>query len=95
MSTEVKENLKNVDSWKRLVYMFLFLIFYCVAETVVGVVVLIQVLATLFTGSRNERLLKLGGQLSTYIYQVLRYLTYNSEDRAFPFSDWPGEGVSG
>ncbi|OAD23647.1 hypothetical protein THIOM_000515, partial [Candidatus Thiomargarita nelsonii] len=27
--------------------------------------------------------------LSIYIHQILLYLTYNSEEKPFPFSSWP------
>ena len=33
--------------------------------------------------------LSLGASLSTYAYQVFSFLTYNSEQRPFPFADWP------
>jgi hypothetical protein len=89
MDEEIKSNLKNTDSWKRLLYMLLFVITYNVAEVVVAVVVLLQIILTLFTGKRNPRVLDFGAQLSTYIYQVLQYLTYNSDEPPFPFADWP------
>jgi hypothetical protein len=32
----------------------------------------------------------LGQALATYTYQIIRYLTFNTEERPFPFdSDWP------
>jgi Domain of unknown function (DUF4389) len=45
----------------------------------------------LFTGGRNARVLSLGASLSAYAYQIFRYLTYNSELRPFPFTDWPAD----
>ena len=65
------------------------MIFYSLAEVVLTAVVVFQLLLVLFTGKKNERLLKLGQSLSTYIYQVLKYLTFNSDYKSYPFGAWP------
>ena len=69
--------------------MRLFVIFYSVAEIVISVVVLFQFLLALFTGNTNERLLKLGQSLGTYVYQILQFLTFNSDYHPYPFGAWP------
>ncbi len=89
MSNDVKDNLKSQSTWKRGLYMLLYIIFSRIAEIVLGVVVLFQFLLKLFTGETNERLLKLGQGLSTYVYQVFQFLTYNSEYHPYPFGAWP------
>ncbi|MBT8437441.1 MAG: DUF4389 domain-containing protein, partial [Gammaproteobacteria bacterium] len=89
MSNDVKENLKSQSTWKRGLYMLLYLIFSRVAEIVLGFVVLFQFLLKLFTGETNERLLKLGQGLSTYVYQTFQFLTFNSEYHPYPFGAWP------
>jgi hypothetical protein len=43
----------------------------------------------LFSGETNAQLLILGQGLATYSYQIVLYLTFNSEERPFPFIDWP------
>ena len=94
MNSEIKDNLKQKKTWLRGLYMVLFAIFYSVAEFVLVVIVLFQFLSALFTGRTNARLLTLGQSLSTYIYQALRYLSFNSEYRPYPFGDWP-QGTPG
>jgi hypothetical protein len=89
MNSETREHLKNPSSWKRLLYILLFVILYNVAEMVLAVVVVLQVIMNLFTGGSNNQLLIFGKQLSRYIYTVMLYLTYNSNDLPFPFSPWP------
>ena len=89
MSNDVKHNLKSHSTWKRGLYMVLYIIFSRIAEVVLGVVVLFQFLLKLFTGETNDRLLKLGQGLSTYLYQVFQFLTYNSEYLPYPFGAWP------
>ena len=88
MSNGVKDNLKSQSTWKRGLYMLLYIIFSRIAEIVLGFVVLFQFLLKLFTGETNERLLKLGQGLSTYVYQVFQFLTYNSEYHPYPFGAW-------
>ena len=53
-------------------------------------VILLQFLHVLFTGKPNERLKDTGLSLAQYIYQVVEYLTFNTEVRPFPFdAEWP------
>ena len=85
----LKESLKNGNSWLRLLFMLLFAVIYSVAEVVLVMVVVFQFLCVLLSGKRNDKALSLGAQLSSFIYQVLRYPTYNSDERPYPFSDWP------
>jgi hypothetical protein len=71
--------------------MVLFAIAYSIAEFAIVCIAIFQFFAALITGSVNEPLLRFGNNLSTYIYQVFQYQTFNSEVRPFPFSDWPDE----
>jgi hypothetical protein len=89
MSNELKAHLKERKTWLRGLYMLLFAVFYSVAEIVITVIVLFQFLLALFTGRTNERLLKLGQSLGTYIYQILQFLTFNSDYHPYPFGAWP------
>jgi len=89
MEPELKTNLRKRQTWLRGLYMLLFIVIFHVAEFVVGAVVLLQFLFTLFTGDTNTRLLNFGQSLSHYVYQILRFLTFNSEAMPFPFADWP------
>ncbi len=87
-----KKNLTNTTTWMRLVYMILFAVAFNVAEIVLGVVVIVQFLFQLFTGQSNERLRTLGQGLGAYIYEIIVFLSYHSDDKPFPFGHWP-EGV--
>jgi hypothetical protein len=94
MSDGIKSNFKNVDTWIRFGYMLLFAVVYNLLEIILLAVVLFQAFLTLITGSRNQRLLRFGGQLSTFFYQILQYLTYNSDETPFPFAEWPSNKSS-
>ena len=59
------------------------------AEIILFVAVLVQFLLVLFTGKTNPRLLKLGQAIATYVYQIIQYLTFNSDYQSYPFGAWP------
>ena len=50
-----------------------------------------QVLVLLFTGEKNQRLLRFGSMLGLYAYRMLQFLTFNSDEKPFPFADWDSE----
>jgi hypothetical protein len=89
MSEDVKDNLKSHSTWKRGLYMLLFVFFSRIAEVVLAAIVIFQFLLKLFTGETNDRLRKLGQGLTTYVYQVFQFLAYNSEYHPYPFGAWP------
>ena len=89
MNEELLGHLKNPDTWKRVVLIVLFVIIAQVLELAIAVVVLFQVILTVVTGSQNEPVREFGAQLANYLYQIVRYVTYNSDERPFPFSGWP------
>jgi len=95
MNPELKDNLRKRQTWLRGLYMLLFIVIFHIAEFVIGAVVLLQFLFTLVTGQTNARLLRLGQSLSEYVYQILRFLSFNTEDMPYPFSDWPSNDDSG
>jgi hypothetical protein len=88
MDDTVKENLKDSSTWMRLLYMLIFVIIFNIGELLVGALVIFQLLVKLFTGETNDRLRDFGQQLSQYLYRILQFLTFNSEDKPFPFDDW-------
>jgi hypothetical protein len=89
MNNEVKDNLKSQSTWMRGLYILIFAVFYTLAEIVLFAVIVFQFLLKLFTGETNERLGKLGQGLSTYIYQILQYMNFNSDYQPYPFGAWP------
>ncbi|MCI0652943.1 MAG: DUF4389 domain-containing protein [Methylococcaceae bacterium] len=68
--------------------MLIFAVILGLVRILLWAVVLLQILSSLITGSPNGNALKFGQTLSLYIYRILLFLTYNSDDRPFPFADW-------
>ncbi len=85
----LREHLTSRGTWMRGLHMVIFAIIYSVAEVVLTAVVVFQFATHLFTGRANERLVAFGRILSVYLYRILLFLTYNTEDRPFPFAPWP------
>jgi hypothetical protein len=85
----VKSHLKNRETWLRALYMALFAFIYSFAEFVLAGTVILQFGFVLISGKKNTQLLAFGQNLSTFLYQVFLYLTYNTEDKPFPFAAWP------
>lgn len=89
MNDEIKQNIKDRNTWLRGLYMLLFLVFYSVAKIIIFTIIAFQFILSLLTGKINERLVKLGQSLSTYLYQILTFLTFNTEQHPYPFGAWP------
>lgn len=90
---ELKSNLLSSKHWLRLVYMLLFAVILYAAIMVVWVLVLVQFLFSLITGQDNFKIRQFAYSLSTYIYQTLKFLTYSSDEKPFPFTDWPASDL--
>ncbi|TVZ39526.1 uncharacterized protein DUF4389 [Alteromonadaceae bacterium 2753L.S.0a.02] len=89
MDEQLKSNLTSGKHWLRLVFMLLFAVLLQVSLAVMWVLVAIQFIFALITGKDNLNLRSFGDSLSQYIFKTIQFLTYNSEEKPFPFSDWP------
>tara|TARA_B100000315_G_scaffold195901_1_gene186931 strand:+ start:395 stop:748 length:354 start_codon:yes stop_codon:yes gene_type:complete len=92
---EAREHIKRTSTWTRGLYIILFAVFFYIAGNAIHAVVVFQFLHTLLTGKPHPRLQSFGQSLSTYAYQILAYLSYNSNTRPYPFSAWPKGALSG
>lgn len=88
--SDLEKNVTSRSTWLRLVFMILFALIYGLTRFVTAFVVVIQFLYVLITGNRNEQLRQFGHSLAIYSYQIVDYLTFNTETKPFPFdSVWP------
>ena len=91
---DVKENVKNVDTWLRGLFILIFAVFFYFLCGIIWLLVLVQFIFKITTGSLNAQLEQFSGSLVQYALQILNYVTFRSEERPFPFSPWPS-GKSG
>ena len=90
---DIVDNLRQPSAWIRVVFMLAFAVFlYLIIAPVILVLMVVQALFAVITGAENENLRFLGSALTVYVSQILEFVTYNSEIKPFPFSDFPGAG---
>jgi len=86
----LEENLKSRSTWLRLIFMLVFYVLISLASLVGTVVVVLGFLWVLFKGEVNKQLKQTGQSLASYIFEIVRYLTFNSDEKPFPFGrEWP------
>jgi hypothetical protein len=86
----LEANIKSRSTWLRLFFMIVMAIAFAVSRFVMTVVVIVQFVHVLLTGTVNEPLRSFGQSLATYMFEIVSYLTFNTESRPFPFDkDWP------
>jgi hypothetical protein len=95
MQPELKQRLTARATWMRGLFIVIFAVIFSVSEVVLWAVVIFQFLLALFTGETNARLRAFGLSLAAFIYQMVAFVTFNSDEQPFPFSPWPESAVLG
>ena len=85
----MSQEVESKTAWMRVLFVALFWVVFYITQLVVLAVVVAQAAFTLISGEPNAQLLKLGDLLTQYVRDILRYVTFNSDQRPFPFSDFP------
>lgn len=75
--------------WMRGLLMILMAFAFHLAATLLGLIALVQFVVALVNNAPNQRLSTFGSALGRYLRQIANFLTFASEDAAFPFNDWP------
>lgn len=89
MNEDVKQRLQKRETHVRALFMLLFFIILEATKLAIIVLTIFQSAFVILTGQPNGRLLILGRQLADYVRQIIVFLTFNHEQRPFPFSAWP------
>ena len=87
--TEHTDQVKEPSIWIRGLYMLLFVIITRLTEVIIGLVMFIQFILKAATGNTNKNLVTFGNQLSQYLFAIVQFQTFNTEDKPFPFNQWP------
>ena len=85
----MSQKYEGSTAWTRVLFVALFWIVFYVSQLVIATVVIAQCAFTVITGTPNHQLLKLGDMLGKYVGDIMRYVTFNTDQRPFPFSDFP------
>lgn len=88
-SENSKSSLTAPDKWARIVLMACFALAGWVVLVILTVMILMQTLIVLVTGSGNDKL-QSGGKLFTdYLQQIIMYMIFATDDRPWPFAPFP------
>ena len=91
MNELTEPRFRRADHWLRLVFALVYfgLLFFLV-RILVGLALVVQFILAAVIGEPNARLLRFTADLHSFTYHALRFVTWNTDHRPFPFSDWPG-----
>jgi len=88
MQEDINQNLQKISTWKRIFFMAIFAVIVSLVQIVLQLIILLQIASMLLTGSPNTNILSFGKKLSIYLYDIVLFLTFNSDRLPFPFSEW-------
>lgn len=88
MQEQLEHNLQKISTWKRIFFMLIFAVIAGLVRLLIWAVILLQLGSMLITGDVNQHVLGFGRSLSAYMYHMLLFLTFNTDDMAFPFASW-------
>jgi len=84
------DNIRSKATWQRLVFMIIMSLLFCLGITAGWIVVVLEFFWVLFTGETKKEFSSIGRQLGEYAKEIALYMTFNTEERPFPFDrDWP------
>jgi hypothetical protein len=73
----------------RVLWMLVFVLVWQVAQFLLGALVLVQLIHRLVQGAPNAAMMTFGDSLSRYLAQIGRFGSFHTEQKPWPFSDWP------
>ena len=87
---QIVDNLRKPAVWIRIVFMVAFaVVLYLIIAPVILVVIMAQILFVFIAGSPNSNLRDFSIALVEYIFQILKFLIYATDNKPFPFSNFP------
>ena len=86
-SVPIEENIKSASTWLRLLFMVIFYVLATLTGAVLSVIVVLGFGWVLFTGEKNGQLQQAGQASGAYLFEIIRYLTFNTEEKPFPFGN--------
>ena len=73
----------------RVLWMLVMLVVWQLAELLLAGLVLVQLVYRLVYGAPSLSLMNFGDSLSQYLAQIGRFGTFHSDQKPWPFADWP------
>ena len=89
MSISTIDNASRRETIVRFLFVVLFAIIYSLVEIVLAALVILQFGFKLITCETNSKLGDFSKGVNQYIFQILQFVTFNKNEKPFPFSEWP------
>lgn len=90
--TDTEPQIERGETGMRILLSALFIVVVHIGLAVVGAVTLFSLIFALVTKQPpGDRVSQFANRTISYLYRVLRYLTYNDNAPPFPFADFPQE----
>ena len=74
--------------WMRGLFMIIFAVFFNVAQTLLGVMALVQFFWLLFTKEKNQAIADFGESLGVWLARVTEFQTGKTDQKPFPWAPW-------
>jgi Domain of unknown function (DUF4389) len=84
--------VQSPEVWKRGLVMLLFAIAFGIAQVVLNAIAIVQFLWLLLAGEPNQFLGRFGRSFSVWLAETARFMTCASDDKPFPWRQWPDAG---
>ena len=88
-TTVLTENIKEPSIWVNFFLKVVYLIFLNFIVPFLGFITLLQLLFSIGSKKPNENLVSFSKKISSYIYQIINFITYSSDQRPWPFNSFP------
>jgi Domain of unknown function (DUF4389) len=89
---EIEKEVRATETrevWKRGLFMLLFAVGFGVGHLVLNLLAVVQFLWLLLARESNQPLLRFGRSLSIWFADTARFLSCASDEKPFPWRDWP------
>ena len=85
----LSKNIKEPSIWVNFFLKVIYLIFLNFIIPFFGFITLLQFLFSLGSKKPNDNLISFSKKISIYIYQIINFITYSSDERPWPFNTFP------
>jgi Domain of unknown function (DUF4389) len=90
MATVEQDRHTAIQShWIRAFYLVFFMIAFGAGQSVLCLLAVVQFLWLMATGEPNHVLRRFGSSLARWFAEVVRFLSCASDDKPFPWKEWP------
>jgi len=78
----------------RIAYVVLFCIVFSFTDILIAFIAIVQSVLAVASGEPSQTLKRFGAELGIYLKQIADFVSFESEEKPFPFADWPSKEAS-